>query len=90
MIKKLLILFACILLMAAECSVTARPSPSPAPVAKDATEVTMRVIEYGYIDVMYPTVIYRMVEIRGIKFLILTSGSSDGGVSVIQVQDATK
>ncbi len=55
------------------------------PVSRDANEITMRVIEYGTVDVISPTVRYRLVEIRGQKFLFLSSVSADGGVSAIQV-----
>jgi hypothetical protein len=69
--------------------------------AKQSGEVrpsTMRVIEQGVVEPIKNDkgiftssyVYYSLVEIQGIKFLFLTTGSSDGGVSAIQVAEVKK
>ena len=63
--------------------------------AKSAPEnhgSTMVVLEQGWVDRPgdIPNVYYSLVQIRGKLFLFLSSGSSEGGVSAIQVIGGTE
>ena len=54
----------------------------------EASRSTMVVIEQGYVSMPsnIPDIYYSLVEIQGMKFLFLSSCSSDGGVSAVQVK----